>query len=162
NNRLARFEQARRDYETALKLAPRDARIVNGLAWLLATCPEPRLRAPGQAVLLAKKAVQLKPQEGGHWNTLGVALYRAGDWKAAVAALDKSVQLRKGGSAEDWLFLAVAHWKLDDRAEARKWYDQAVAWLEKNRQALAKNARQADELRRFRSEAEEVLELKKP
>jgi hypothetical protein len=90
-----------------------------------------------------------------------VAHYRARDWKAAVAALDKSMELRKGGKAYDYLFLAMAHRKLGNRAEAGKWYDRAVTWLEKNRQALAKNPEHAEELRRFRSEAEEVLELKK-
>jgi tetratricopeptide (TPR) repeat protein len=131
------------------------------VAWFFATCPEAKVRDPAEAVRLAKKAVELAPWEAGYWNTLGVAQYRAADWKAAVAALDKSVQMGKGGDAADWVFLAMAHCKLGNRAEARKWYDRAVTWLEKNRQALAKNPQQADELHRFRSEAEEVLELKK-
>src|SRR5207253_1145365 len=100
-------------------------------------------------------------KDGKSWNTLGVAHYRAGDWKAAVAALDKSVELAKGGDAFDWLFLAMSHRKLGNHDDARKWYDQAVQWLEKNSQALAKNALQAEELRRFRIEAVEVLEFKK-
>jgi hypothetical protein len=48
-----------------------------------------------------------------------VAHYRAGDWKAAVAALDRSEQLLKGGNACNWLFLAMAHWKLGQHDEAR-------------------------------------------
>ena len=61
-----------------------------------------------------------------------MAHYRAGDWKAAIAALDKSMQLRKGGDSFDWFFLAMAHWQLGNKDEARKWYDQAVEWMEKN------------------------------
>jgi serine/threonine protein kinase/Tfp pilus assembly protein PilF len=89
------------------------------------------------------------------------AIRLRGEWKAAVAALDKSVQLSKGGSAEDWLFLAMAHWHVGSSDKAREWYEKAVTWLEKNRHTLAKNREQADEFRRLRSEAEEVLELKK-
>jgi tetratricopeptide (TPR) repeat protein len=161
NSRLARFEQARTDFQTALELAPSHADARGGLAWLLATFPEPKLRDPVQAVRLARKAVQLKPQDGNLWNTLGVAHYRAGEWKAAVAALDKSEQLMKGGHACNWLFLAMAHQQLDNRVEACKWYERAVGWLAKNQAALARDDWLAEELRRFRREAEEVLQLKK-
>src|SRR5262249_31312816 len=133
----------------------------NNLAWLLATCPDAKLRDPDQAVKLAKKAVKLAPKVGAHWNTLGVAHYRAGDWKGAVGALDKAVELGRGGDAVDHLFLAMAHWKLGNHEEARKAHKLAVTWLEKNKEALAKDKGLAEELRGFRAEAEEVLELKK-
>jgi tetratricopeptide (TPR) repeat protein len=97
---------------------------------------------------------------GNYWKTLGIARYRAGDWEAAVAALDKSREFRRGGDAFDWLFLAMAHRKLGYPDEARRAYEQAVQWLEKNQDVLEKNKGQADELRRFRAEAEEVLERK--
>jgi Flp pilus assembly protein TadD len=71
------------------------------------------------------------------------------------------MKLRAGEDAFDWLFLAMAHEKLGNRDEARKRYDQAVEWLEKNGPILAKNPQWADELRRFRAEAEETLGLKK-
>jgi tetratricopeptide (TPR) repeat protein len=160
HTRLAHLPQARADYEMVLKLAPSNAAAVNELAWLLATCPEPKLRDPARAVELAKKAVQLAPKDGNCRNTLGVAHYRAGDWKAALAALDQSMDLRQGGDAVDWLFLAMAYRQLDNREEARKWFDRAVQSLEKN-STLAKDPAHAEELRRFRSEAEDVLELKK-
>jgi tetratricopeptide (TPR) repeat protein len=161
NSRLARFAQARTDYEAALEQAPTDAGVHNALAWLLATCPEAKLRDPGQAVELAKKAVQLAPKAGDYWRTLGVAHYRAGDEKAAVAAFKKSMELRKGGDAVDCLFLAMARRKLGNHVEARKAYDQAVQWLKKNQEALAKDKTLAEEFRRVRTEAEDVLELKK-
>jgi tetratricopeptide (TPR) repeat protein len=66
-----------------------------------------------------------------------------------------------GTSDEGWLFLAMAHKKLGNHDQARKAHEQAVQWLEKNSGALAKNKTQAEELGRFRSEAEEVLGLKK-
>ena len=79
-----------------------------------------------------------------------MCLYRAGDCKAAVTALEKSGELRNGGDSFDWFFLAMAHWQMGEKAEARKWYDQAVQWMDKNRPA-------DEELRRFRAEATEML-----
>src|SRR5262249_36415849 len=69
--------------------------------------------------------------------------------------------VRKGGDAVAQLFLATAHRKLDRPDEARQAYEQAAQWLEKNQEALAKDKGQAEELRRFWAEAEEVLERKK-
>jgi serine/threonine protein kinase/Flp pilus assembly protein TadD len=157
---VGQWEHAVADYGRAIYFSPQPP-WENELAWLLATCPDAKIRNPQRAVELARKVVDKVPREGTFWNTLGVAIYRAGDWKAAAAAFDKSMELRAGGDAFDWFFLAMAHWKLGDHAEARKRYDQAVQWVEKNGPALAKNPQAAEELGRFRSEAEEVLELKK-
>src|SRR5262249_13545544 len=81
NSQLAHFEQARTDYQTFLKCAPDHDKAHNALAWLLATCPDAKLRDPERAVELARKAIQLKPEVGIYRKTLGVAHYRAGDWK---------------------------------------------------------------------------------
>src|SRR5262249_33330852 len=59
HDRLKHFLQAREDWEQARKLAPGRADVHNGLAWLLATCPEARVRDPKQAARLAQKAVEL-------------------------------------------------------------------------------------------------------
>src|SRR5262249_11049115 len=126
---------------------------LNHLAWVLATDPVPARRDPGRAVSAAQEAVELDPQDGNHRNTLGVALYRAERWKEAVAALEKSMELRNGGDSLDWFFVAMAHWRLGEKEQAREWYDRAVEWMDKNQ---PKN----EELRRFRAEAAELLELK--
>ena len=55
---------------------------------------------------------------------MGIAHYRAGDWQAAVAALEKASARR--GHAADWLFLAMAHWRLGDKDKARQWYNRAT------------------------------------
>jgi hypothetical protein len=85
---------------------------------------------------------------------LGVAQYRSGDWKAAVEALMKSVQLRQGGDSFDFFFLAMAHWQLNEKEKARAGYDRAVAWMDKNRP-------EDEELKRFRAEATALLSLAK-
>ena len=84
-----------------------------------------------------------------YWNILGVAQYRNGDWKAAVEALMKAVHLRRGGNSEDFFFLAMAHWQLDEKDKARAWYDRAVTWMDKNKP-------QDEELKRFRAEATDL------
>jgi tetratricopeptide (TPR) repeat protein len=150
---LRQWDKAIADYSKVLALNPKSAVDLNNLAWLLVTCPDSKLHDPLRAVEQAKKAVELTPNEGNHWNTLGVAQYRAGDWKAAIGALEKSDELLKGNALSfNAFFLAMSHWQLGNKDEARKRYDQAVGWMEKN-------APQDDELRRFRVEAEEQLKI---
>ena len=66
----------------------------------------------------------------------------------AVEDLDKSQ--KDGGNSWQWFFLAMAHWQLGEKDEARQWYDQAVEWMEQKQP-------DNDELRRFRAEAAELL-----
>src|SRR5262249_33796376 len=72
------------------------ARCLNELAWTLVTHAEPARRDPGQAVSMAREAVELMPQEGGICNTLGTALYRAGRWEDAIKTLERADQLSAG------------------------------------------------------------------
>jgi tetratricopeptide (TPR) repeat protein len=151
---LEQFDQALADFSKAIELQPDSVEAWNGLAWFLATCPDLKVRDAERAVNLAQKTVVDAPKDGNLWNTLGVAQYRAGAFQAAIKALNKSMELRQGGDSFDSLFLAMAHWQLGKKDEARQWYDKAVEWMEKNNLA-------DDELRRFRTEAEELLGIKK-
>lgn len=117
------------------------------LAWVLATCPDPAVRNFRQAFTFAQQAVLA---DGAFHGTLGVAHYRAGKWKDAIAELEKSIERNKANTARDLFFLAMAHWQLAERDQARKHYAQAVEWMEKNQP-------KDDELRRFRAEAAELL-----
>ena len=45
-------------------------------ARLLATCDDPNLRDPKEALTLANKAVSLAPKQAAFWGTLGVTCYR--------------------------------------------------------------------------------------
>jgi tetratricopeptide (TPR) repeat protein len=140
-------------YRQAIRLKKDYPEAHNNLAWLLATCHDTHFRDADQAVRLATKAVELAPNVGNLWNTLGVANYRAGKWKTAIGALEKSMALRKGGDSADWFFLGMAHWQLNEKKKARAWYDKAVQWMEKHQ---PKN----EQLRRFRAEAAKLLGLK--
>jgi tetratricopeptide (TPR) repeat protein len=137
--------------------------LFNAMARFYATCPDKQFRNPAEAVELAKQAVEeiakfarrTPRDEGDCWKTLGVAQYRAGDWKAAVAALEKAMQFRNGGDGTDWFFLAMAHWQLGEKEQARQHYDKAVEWMKKNRP-------NDEELRRFQAEAADLLGIQDP
>src|SRR5262249_19191539 len=80
--------------------------IKNDLPWLLGTCPEAKLRDPARAVTMAKQAVEGDPRPA-YWNTLGAAECRAGNCKQALAALQRSMDLSRGGDSFDWFFVAM-------------------------------------------------------
>ena len=142
--------------------APQSAVAHNDLAWLLATCADTALRNPKRAVELAAKAVELAPTEGMVWNTLGAARYRGREWSTAIEALNRSMELRQGGDAFDYFFLAMAHWQLDHKDEALKWYEKAVRWVQTNEEALKNDTMHKEELARFRAEAHELLGVSGP
>jgi WD40 repeat protein/serine/threonine protein kinase/tetratricopeptide (TPR) repeat protein len=147
---LRNYLQSTRSSQNSAKFDSTPHRI---MARFLATCPETGFRDVPRALELAQKAVKLAPSEYRAWSTLGVARYRAADWKAAIEALEKSGDLRQGGDSFDWFFRAMAHWQMGQKSEARKWYDQAVQWMDKTQ---PKNV----ELNRIRAEAEELLGIK--
>ena len=114
---LRQYDKAIADLAKIIELGPKDAKAWNEMAWLFATCPNPRFRDAGKAVRFAQKAVELAQTDGNAWNTLGAAQYRAGEWKLAVEALNKSMDLRMGGDGFDWFFLAMAHWQLNSSTQ---------------------------------------------
>jgi superkiller protein 3 len=99
-----------------------------------------------------RKAIELDPTSAiaHYWNTIGAVHYRAGNWKEAIAALERSVELLQGGDSFDRFYLAMAHWQVGEKGKARKWFDAAVQWMDKNQP-------KSEELRRLRAEAEGLL-----
>jgi tetratricopeptide (TPR) repeat protein len=157
---LGQWENACRDFYKVIDLNPDSSITKNNVTWFLANCPEPRYRDPARAVELAEAAVKLAPKEGNHWNTLGVAQYRAGKWKSAIESLTKSMELLKGQwESYNTLFLAMAHWQLGEKEKARQWYARGAQWMEKNQEALKKHERE-QEVVRFCAEAAELLGIK--
>jgi len=132
---------------------------LNAFAWWLVTHPRLSASPPRWTVALARKAAEQAPRNRDVRNTLAVAHYRAGEWEAAVAALEQSMALAdaEDGYAEsfDWFILAMAHQRLGHEAEARAWYDRAVAWM-------AEHTPLNGDLIRFRDEARALLGVKPP
>jgi tetratricopeptide (TPR) repeat protein len=123
------------------------------LAWNRATCPDPQFRDPAQAIRAGQTAAKLEPGEVSVWTSVGIAHSRAGDWQAAVAALEKATP--RGGGSADWLFLAMAHWRLGDKDKARQWYDRVPRGLPGGSEAF--HVRYAG----FRAEAAALLGVDK-
>jgi tetratricopeptide (TPR) repeat protein len=166
---LGRYAEALRIREQLLKVyqeAQRDDAdgeegvLLNQLAWFLATCPDPKFRDPERAVRLAQQATSHKPPAnmdlGSYWHALGVAHYRAGNWKQTLEAFEKGRELKRIAAAWDWYFQAMAHWQLGNRDEARRYYELADYAM-----GMFGPTYQNEVLRGFGAEAAELLGVKK-
>jgi serine/threonine protein kinase len=147
-------KRARELLRRSLGLDPNNPGTANSLSWLLATTTDPGVRNPEEAVKWAECTVEMTKNttfEAAALNTLGVALYHAGQWKGAVQALKRSIELGSFGQpAVNCLFLAMAHWKLGDKKQAHAWYRKAVEWMDKQ-------PSKDPQLASFRAEAKTLL-----
>ena len=150
-SQLGEFDQAAQVAEELVRRPLNDPEMLNNLAWVFATADTPPLRDPARAAALARAATERAPNRASNWNTLGVASYRTGDWRAAIEALEKAEALEpEKNLAFNGFFLAMARWQLGNRDEARRWFDRSTVWMDQNRPRDA-------ELRRFRAEAVALL-----
>jgi tetratricopeptide (TPR) repeat protein len=137
------------------QLSRDDPDIQDGLAWMLATCPDSRFRHVPRAIQLAQTAVDRAPGHGIYWATLGAAHYAAGDYQAAVPALEKAVQLPSYWGSCPRFYLAMAKARLGQQDEARRWYEKGVARLEQHELRMVESLR-------VRDEAAKVLGIRAP
>ena len=109
---------------------------------------------------MAKKAVELAPGEDELWYLLGVAQYRAGNWRDAVAALEQSRALGSAGGDDLEFYLAMAYGRLGDKTQADTWYKKAVQLMNQHKNDLEKWPQYLQELNRIRTEAATILGVK--
>ena len=115
-------QEAADAYRRAAALRPDRALFNNDLAWFLIASKDPPAHDPAEAVALARRARDIEPTAAHIWNTLGVAHYRAGEYRAAIAALEKSEELGHGREfGFNAFFLALSRWQLGERDLARRW-----------------------------------------
>jgi Flp pilus assembly protein TadD len=88
-----RIEEALRYYQESLRLWPDQPNILNNLAWIRATHPDPRFRDGGQALAAAKRAVELSRGEVRIVDTLAAAYAEAGRFPEALATARKALDL---------------------------------------------------------------------
>ena len=79
-----------------------------------------------------------------------MAHYYTGNWEEAIQALAKAKVVRKRGYSLDYFILAMAHWKLGHKEEARTQFAAGAEWMDKNNPDM-------EELRRLRAEGAELL-----
>jgi tetratricopeptide (TPR) repeat protein len=152
---LKHYEAARRDLVQALALDPSNAIACNNLAQIYLNGPE-ALRDPERGRFLAEAGVALAPDNWFCRNSLGVACYRLGRYREAVAALEHSLRQSGGERAVAQLFvLAMCHARMGNRAEARRCYEDAVRWQPARPNELPPNW--AERTEALRAEAESVL-----
>jgi tetratricopeptide (TPR) repeat protein len=143
-------KQAKALIQAAEGWYPTNATALNKLGWILATTTLADVADPPRGVGLAEKAAKLLPGEAAVWSTLGAAQYCAGQWKPALESLERSMKLSDGGDADVWVFVALAHWRLGNKAEALRWYEKASH--------PTKTAEpEDDDMKRFHREAEALM-----
>jgi tetratricopeptide (TPR) repeat protein len=81
-------------YREALRLDPDLAEAHNNLAWLYATCDDPKFRNPHAALEHAQRSVELTQwKDGNSIDTLAEAYYVNGNYQQAVDIQKKALEL---------------------------------------------------------------------
>jgi Zn-dependent protease with chaperone function len=93
------YEKAARAYETALALSPDNPNVLNNYAWMLATCPIPRIRNPEKAVELAARAAEILPTPEV-LDTLAESLHGTGRREKALEISAKALEAAKTDPAK--------------------------------------------------------------
>jgi WD40 repeat protein len=157
--RLRRVQEAIDDLTVANRLRPDDAHLreflasySNDKAWEIITSPGSHRE---RALMLARRAVELAPEEAVYLNTLGIAQYRSWQYSQAAVTLERSLAAGRGRTdAFDLFFLAMAHHRLGNCKYARACFDRAVDWIGRQKSL---SPQYGNELAGFRAEAESVL-----
>ena len=119
--RVKKWPLAEADLQTALRLAPDQAQVLNylGYSWV------DQNRNLKQGMALIEKAVKLKPEDGYIVDSLGWAHYRTGNYKEAAKLLERAVELRpEDPTLND--HLGDAMWRVGREREARYQWEQAL------------------------------------
>lgn len=114
-------------------LARRRLDCLNDLAWFLSNRPDPDAGDRDEAVALARRATEAEPDEPAYWNTLALALHRAGDDLGALEAAERSMNLSDVSTGFDSIVLALAHARIGRKDDARRWLNAAKQWRDLNR-----------------------------
>ena len=109
---IGKHREAIADFELALGENEEDQRLLNNLAWVLATSPDDEFRDGERAIELAKKACELTAYETPHiLSTLAAAFAETGDFDEAVKWSAKAVELGADDPNHDQLASELASYE---------------------------------------------------
>lgn len=111
----------------------RDPDVLFYTAWTNAVAPG-AVASYETPLLLAKRAVELRPQDGALQQSLGAVYYRAGRFAEAKTHLTAATKLPEVISisvAYAWYFLAMTNQRLGQTEQAKSWLDKAAAYTTK-------------------------------
>jgi hypothetical protein len=99
-----KIQEAIDHYHEAIRYNPDLPEALNNLAWLLATCPDPKFRNGAEAVTLATEACKLTGYRKTIMvGTLAAAYAEAGRFDDAIATAQKACALASGSDEQDLL-----------------------------------------------------------
>lgn len=115
----SRFEEAEALYRRVIELQPRNALVLNNLAWVAG-----RLERP-DAIALGERALALAPDNPAMLDTLGMLQIEHGEHEKGLANLRKAVD-RAPNLAALRLNLAKAYSTLERKADALREFDEVL------------------------------------
>jgi len=138
---LGKYDKALDDLDEVIRVAPNSTRALKERAWLLATCPDAKVRNGEQAMSSATRACELTGWKEPHTlTTLAAACSEAGDFDGAVKWQQKAFQLLADENPEkrEWR-------KVLDRYKAKKPYHRLGLLEEMGLQLPRPGAKKSDE-----------------
>jgi serine/threonine protein kinase/Tfp pilus assembly protein PilF len=112
------------------------------------------LRDKDQAEAACAKAVELEPSNPTIRLECSLIYGNLGRWDTALSCLSKASELEPVDANLGfwWFRLAIAHWHVGEKEEARHWYGQALEWMVAHQPRNTK-------LRHLRAEAAALLRI---
>ncbi|APW60434.1 serine/threonine-protein kinase [Paludisphaera borealis] len=148
-----------REHPAVLEYRVTLARSLEALADICSAWRGERFYDPPRALELARRAVEVAPDDGEAWQSLGWAQYRSGDWTGCIKSLEKQKDYSRLGD-----FVAVmAYWRLGDQARARAMFARCDEWL-RGYETHSNGSKYPEPplFRRFRDEAATLLGTESP
>ncbi len=118
--RLKRYDESERSYETALLYEPDNALVLNNLAYSYSE----RDKELPRALEMAKVAVAKEPNNGAYLDTIGWIYFKMGNYQEAKVWIEKAVQSGRESPAV-LEHLGDVYLKLGDRENAQRYYERA-------------------------------------
>lgn len=116
-----KWDLAEADLKQALKLKPEQPLVMNYLAY---SWVEQRIHVQ-EALVMLKRAVELRPDDGYIVDSLGWAYFQLGDYQRAIEYLEKAIAIEPGQATIND-HLGDAYWRVGRKLEAKYQWQHAM------------------------------------